>query len=92
MEKGYWHTSVRVKEGAYDTIDNVTKFALSGDDYETYEEWVEYTEEQIANQIAHDEAIAKKAEQDEFLENAPIRMSVVETCISALTSAFGEVN
>lgn len=92
MEKGYWIRGTRAKEGAYDTIDNVTKFALSDDDYEEFEEWVEYTEEQIAAQIAHEEAMVKKAQQEEFLNEAPVRMTVVETCISALISAFGEVN
>lgn len=49
MEKGYYIKGRRAKEGAYDTIDNVTKFALVyPDDYEEYEEWVEYTPEQYA--------------------------------------------
>ena len=92
METGYWKRGTRAKEGAYETIDNVTKFALSDDDYEYYEEWVEYTEEELAERSAQEEADAKKAEQEEFLEDAPNRMTTVETCISALTSAFGEVN
>ena len=92
MEKGYWIKGTRAKEGVYDTIDNVTKFALSDDDYEEFEEWVEYTKEQIAAQIAHEEAMIKKAQQEEFLNEAPSRMTTVETCIAALTSAFGEVN
>ena len=85
MEKGYWLRGIRAKEGAYDTIDNVTKFALSDDDYEEYEEFVEYTEEEIAELIAKEEAVIKKAEQEEFLEEAPARMSTVETCISSAT-------
>lgn len=92
METGHWKRGTRAKEGAYETIDNVTKFALSDDDYEYYEEWVEYTEEELAERAAQEEADAKKAEQEEFLEDAPNRMTTVETCISALTSAFGEVN
>ena len=48
MNKGYWKRGKRAKAGAYDTIDNVTKFALSEDDYEDYEEWVEYTAEELA--------------------------------------------
>lgn len=89
---GYWVRGTRAKEGAYDTINNVTKFALSDDDYEEYEEWVEYTEEELAEFAAQEAAAAKKAEQEAFLEEAPNRMTTVETCISALTSAFGEVN
>lgn len=47
METGYWNKGKRAKEGAYDTIDNVTKFALSDDDYEEFEEWIEYTAEEL---------------------------------------------
>ena len=48
MEKGYYARGRRAKEGAYDTIDNVTKFALADDDYEDFEEWVEHTPEEYA--------------------------------------------
>ena len=48
MEKGYWKRGTRAKEGAYETIDNVTKFALDDSDYEEYEEWVEYSHEEYA--------------------------------------------
>ncbi len=48
METGYWLKGTRAKEGAYDTIDDVTKFALDDSDYEEYEEWVAYTPEEIA--------------------------------------------
>lgn len=48
MNKGYWNRGRRAKAGAYDTIDNVTKFALDDSDYEEYEEWVEYTDEEYA--------------------------------------------
>lgn len=90
-ETGYWRYGTRAKEGVYATIDNITKFALSDDDYEEYEEWVEYTVEELAERAAQEEAIKKKAEQEEFLEQAPSRIATVETYVSALTSAFGEV-
>lgn len=48
MEKGYYARGRRAKDGAYDTVDNVTKFALADDDYEDFEEWVEYTPEEYA--------------------------------------------
>ena len=92
IETGYWRRGTRAKEGAYETIDNITKFALSDDDYEEYEERVEYTEEELAERAAQAEAAAKKAEQEEFLEGAPARLTLTESCIAALTSAFGEVN
>lgn len=46
MERGYWSRGKRAKEGAYETIDNVTKFALTDDDYEEFEEWVECSREE----------------------------------------------
>ena len=91
METGYWKRGTRAKAGAYATIDNVTKFALSEDDYEYYEEWVEYTEEELAEFAAQEEAAAKKMKQEAFLENAPDRLGLMESCVAALTSAFGEV-
>lgn len=91
MEKGYWSKGRRAKPGAYETIDNVTKFALADDDYEDYEEWVEYTPDEIENHKALEEAAAKRAAQDAFLADAPARMESVEECLTALTSAFGEV-
>lgn len=84
MEKGYYKRGTRAKEGAYDTIDNVTKFALEESDYEEYEEWVEYTPEEIAEMEAQEAEAAKKAEQDALLEQMP-------SYFAALTSAFGEV-
>ena len=81
----------RAKPGAYETIDNVTKFALADDDYEDSEEWVEYTPDEIDEIAAREEAAAKKAEQEAFLSDAPARMASVESCLDALTSAFGEV-
>ena len=89
---GYWNRGTRAKKGAYETIDNITKFALTDSDYEYYEEWVEYTEEELAQIASEKEAADKKAEQEAFIEEAPNRIATVETYISALTSAFGEVN
>lgn len=77
MEKGYWLKGIRAKEGAYETIDNVTKFALDDSDYEEYEEWVEHPPEKVADM---EEAERKAA----FMASAP-------AYFAALTSAFGEV-
>ena len=74
---GYWLKGVRAKEGAYETIDNVTKFALDDSDYEEYEEWVEYTAEEIADM--------------EKAENRNDAMLNASAYFAALTSAFGEV-
>lgn len=77
MEKGYTIKSKRAKEGAYETIDNVTKFALDASDWEEYEEWVEYTAEELA-------AMEEAEKRNDFMANAP-------AYFAALTSAFGEV-
>ncbi len=43
---GYYKESVRIKSDTK-PIDNETKFAWDDDDYETYQEWHEYTEEEL---------------------------------------------
>lgn len=43
---GYYETKERIKADAI-PIDNETKFAWDDDDYETYQEWHEYTEEEL---------------------------------------------
>ena len=62
---------------------------------EEFYRYVLYTEEELLeieeqNRLA-EEAAAKVAEQEAFLEEAPARLDATETCIAALTSAFGEV-
>lgn len=91
MKNGHFKRGTRAKAGALETIDNVTKFALSDEDYEEYEEWVEYTENELAEIKAAELEAAKKLEQEAFLLDAPERLSVAEGCITALISAFGEV-
>lgn len=77
MVEGYWLKGVRAKKGAYETIDNVTKFALDDSDYEEYEEWVEYPPEKIADMEEADR-------RNGMMSNMP-------AYFAALTSAFGEV-
>lgn len=91
IETGYWRRGTRAKEGAYETIDNITKFALSDDDYEEYEEWVEYTEAELAERTAQAEAAIKKAKQEEFLEDAPERMDATEINVEDLLNAIAEL-
>lgn len=95
---------------AYDNDDNEVETDITIPDdaphemdipsFNEYMRYVLYTAEELA-EIAEkkklqEEADAKKAEQEEFLESAPTRMTTVETAvetyISALTSAFGDVN
>lgn len=46
MENGYYEIKQRIKVDAI-PIDNETKFVWDDDDYETYQEWHEYTEEEL---------------------------------------------
>lgn len=43
---GYYKKEYRIKSSAK-PIDNIEKFAWDDDDYETYQEWHEYTEEEL---------------------------------------------
>lgn len=54
MKNGHFKRGTRAKAGALETIDNVTKFALADDDYEEFEEWVEYTPEEYAEGRIHE--------------------------------------
>lgn len=88
MENGYYYTVTRIKESALGTIDNVTKFAYYDEDYETVEEWHEYTEEEIAEHEAQEAEALKKEEREAFLDEAPARVDGIESSILALISAF----
>ena len=58
---GYYVTKERIKADAI-PIDNETKFAWDNDDYETYQEWHEYTEEElIAIQARKDKEAKEQA-------------------------------
>ena len=58
-------------------VDGVVKDVWADDDYETVEEWVEYTAEELA-------AMEEAEKRNDFTANAP-------AYFAALTSAFGEV-
>ena len=71
-QRGCLSEAMRAKPGAYETIDNVRKFALSADDYEAVMVYRAYTEEELAErelqaaQSAYDEA---SDEWEELLES-----------------------
>lgn len=80
MEKGYLNQSERIKSDAIPlgtVVDGVVKEAWFDDDYETVEEWVEYTAEELA-------AMEEAEKRNDFMASAP-------AYFTALTSAFGEV-
>lgn len=70
--RGVLVEAMRAKPGAYETIDNVRKFALSDEDYEAVMVYRAYTEEELAErelqaaQIAYDES---REEWEELLES-----------------------
>ena len=68
METGYWIKGIRAKKGAFETIDNVTKFALDDSDYEEYEEWVAYTPEEIAERERAKNAVSTEELMDAIAE------------------------
>ena len=96
MEKGYWKRCKRAKAGAYETIDNVSKFALSEDDYEEYEEWIEYTPEELAEREA-DEAHSGLAASDYVVLKAVealLSCSSITELLAALADmreAYGDI-
>ena len=74
--KGQYIKNIRIKPDAK-PIDNVTKFAWNDDDYEEVEEWVEYTEEEIAEM----DGLEKR---NKFLSEAPYTIAEQDDAICAL--------
>lgn len=70
-EKGYWYVADVIKESAKGTIDNITKFAYSTEDYETKTLWHEYTEEELEQRRILEEQAAKRQKEQEFLDDGP---------------------
>lgn len=70
--RGVLVEAMRARPGAYDTIDNVRKFALAAEDYEAVMVYRAYTEEELAErelqaaQSAYDES---REEWEELLES-----------------------
>lgn len=70
--RGVLVEAMRAKPGAYDTIDNVRKFALSDEDYEAVMVYRPYTEEELAErelQAAQSAYDAAREEWEELLES-----------------------
>ena len=71
-QRGCLAEAMRAKPGAYETIDNVRKFALSAEDYEAVMVYRAYTEAELAErelqaaQSAYDES---SEEWEELLES-----------------------
>ena len=70
--RGCLAEAMRAKHGAYETIDNVSKFALSAEDYEAVMVYRAYTEEELAErelQAAQSAYDAAREEWDELMES-----------------------
>lgn len=76
MKKGQYIKTTRIKSDAK-PIDNITKFAFDDDDYEEVEEWVDYTEEEIAE-------TDKQEKRELFLAEAPGTIAEQDDAICAL--------
>lgn len=76
--KGYYVTVERIKADAK-PIDNETKFAYDDDDYETVEEWHEYTEDQLA--------AIEAMEKQQLLQTVPDAIAELSALISDLMEA-----
>ena len=58
IPNGYYRKTIRVKSDAI-PIDNISKFAWDDADYEEVEEFVEYTEEELAeNKIVREKYLS----------------------------------
>lgn len=71
-KRGSLAEAMRAKPGAYDTIDNARKFALSAEDYEAVMVYMPYTEEELAERELQEAQRAYEAvryEWEELLES-----------------------
>ena len=66
--RGRLARAVRAKHGAYDTVDNVRKFALSAEDYEEVMVYAAYTEAELAERELQEAKSAYEAARDEWEE------------------------
>lgn len=72
QQRGCLAEAMRAKPGAYETIDNVRKFALTEEDYEAVLVYRAYTEEELAErelQAAQSAYDAARDEWEELLES-----------------------
>lgn len=66
--RGVLVEAMRAKPGAYETIDNVIKFALSADDYESVMVYMPYTEAELAERELQEAKSAYEAAREEWEE------------------------
>ena len=66
--RGRLAKALRARPGAYDTIDNARKFALSAEDYEAVMVYMPYTEEELAERELQAAKSAYEAARDEWEE------------------------
>lgn len=76
MNKGFYIKKNRIKSYAK-PIDNITKFAWDDEDYEEVEEWIEYTDEELAE-------MGSLEKRNKFLSEAPDTIAEQDDAICAL--------
>lgn len=93
-QRGCLAEAIRAKPGAYETIDNVRKFALSEEDYEAVLVYRAYTEEDLAERelqaakSAYDAALDEWEELLESLFSADSLSDLLKLIISTRSRAI----
>lgn len=76
------------KPGAYDTIDNETKFALDDDDYEIAQVYYRYTDEELADIKRREQEAAERQTLEETIKRQP---EINETIFDGVAELGGMV-
>lgn len=87
LTKGICRETVWASPEAYASIDDVTKFALSEDDYETVQMYHVWTDEEIAAK----EQSAKEAEKRELMDALPDAVSDLSEVVSTDSENVGVI-
>ena len=90
MNTGYWHKGERIKEGAVPP-DGINKTVWADEDYEKFEEWVEYSEEELVIRAEKEKRAIALAEREAFLVDAPNRMEAAEQGVVDTQEAVAEL-
>lgn len=86
---GYYQKVIRIKPNA-DPVDNVTKFAYADEDYETVEEWYEYTEEELAIINAAEEEANRKTQIEVALSMSIMAMNLADDQALSVSTLYPE--
>ena len=85
IENGYLVDCLIAKPGAYESIDNVTKYALDDDDYMQAQRYIAIDPDEKA---AHEAAAQKRAEREAFLDSGQDQITQVMQAVAELGVLF----